>query len=359
MASGSISGQVRFDEFCRPSINQFAMAINGAPPKSGSFSIQEGSAQSTVTVAGIKLGTTAGRVYDYQFKSLAPGNYQISAAVNPKLLSCPAAEWEPSSISVTLTPTAMNAANRHLAHQTRIEERRIHGGVLAASIEGAAKGTTAKLHNYGPRHDNSWYAKDKSVITLGPGLGGMTLTFGFGEAVQEPWRYYVRDVHLASLDASLTASQIRLRLRFEEEGEELKGHCATDNYAYKTLCLIGDDKAAPDVDMSNIWLDLLFTPGVDDKGRVVVVASTADFNADLQAQGVCNAVDICNLLTGYKTNVEQAVDKAVVGLVQDPVVMTSVSNALAAAMLKLKIGRALSAQVDNGDLVVRHIPQKQ
>jgi hypothetical protein len=359
MAKGTISGQVRLDKWCKLNSNQFDILLDGKLPKPGTYSTKEVEVEESLTAFGIETSKTIERLYTFEFTDLLAGNYQLSIKTKTMQYPCPAGNWEPDLRNVSLAHGAMNATYQIFTHKTLIEERHVNGSVLTASIEGAAKGTEMKLHNYGFKIGDSWYAKDKSYIKLGPGLGGQKLVFGFGGAEQDPWRYYVRDVYMSSADATLTDTQIRLRLHFEDEGEELKGHCSTSKIAYELACLVGDDKAAPDVDMTNIWLDVLFTPGVDNKGRVVVVSASANFHADLQAQGVCNIVDICNLLTGYKTNVEKSVNATIIGLITSPLVMDSVSNALATAMAKLKIGYAIDARIENGDLVVKHIPGKK
>ena len=135
---------------------------------------------------------------------------------------------------------------------------RVPGALIRAAIDSAFRGTALKLHNYGPRHGNSWHLRNGSRLVLGPALGGGAHAFDIPEARKGPFRYYVNDVNLAALTVGFDAGRVKLNMRFEKTGTEIKGRCGGGVF---DGCVAGSDSTAPDVQwQGDASLDVLLRP---------------------------------------------------------------------------------------------------
>jgi hypothetical protein len=231
---------------------------------------------------------------------------------------------------------------------------RVPGALIRAAIEGAFRGTSLRLDNYGPRHGNSWHQANASRLALGPALGGATRTFTIPEARKGPFRYYVNDVNLAGLAAGFAGDRLKLNFRFEKRGTEIKGRCGGGVF---DGCVAGSDSTAPDVQWEgDASLDLLLRPVALD-GSLSYDRATVRLNGRFQAGGACRAIDVCNLVAHYKERIRESVEGPANAILTSADIRRRVAAALRPVLDRVGIGEVRFVRIDGDTVNVHHRPR--
>lgn len=228
---------------------------------------------------------------------------------------------------------------------------------LASEIQSMFQGTEMRLNNYGPRNGHNWYKSNDSYIKFPSSLQLSKQTFSITPMNKIPYRYYIKNTNLSSVQVAQSQNKIAMTFNFESAGKEIKGHCATSNVAKRlALCPLGSDLSAPDVQMNNAKATVYLTPA--QYGNSISFSQVeTDFTANIQAQGACDVIILssaCNGLTGYKAGIKEAVKVATKAAVNQDGIRTLVAVALRRKLDEHGVTNIKSVSVVNGYLVVKY-----
>ena len=222
--------------------------------------------------------------------------------------------------------------------------------LLLPLIDGAFAGTTLRLHNYGPRHGNSWHAPLASSLALGARLGGRSQAFTIDEFRNGSFRYYVNDINMSRLAFSRAGGAIRLTLDFESRGTELKGRCAGGVFR----CPVGSDDTAPDIQINGGSVTLDLFPAAHGNS-VAFNRVTSAFNGRIQAGGICRSFgDLCDRFTHYKARIRDAIQGAAGSMLAGATVKDLLATRLRPELDRAGVGNVVSAFLEGDNLVVIH-----
>jgi hypothetical protein len=140
----------------------------------------------------------------------------------------------------------------------KIKNQPIHSGIIIGQIKNALKGLSIHLNNHGKKHDDpnhhkSWLVQESYII-----WNKQRIDFFIPELEKEinrrKYYYYVNDFNLKDTEVSVKDNKLQIRLMFETDKHELKGHCLIKRrkaFGGWSSCPAGSDKAAPDFDFVN------------------------------------------------------------------------------------------------------------
>ncbi len=255
------------------------------------------------------------------------------------------------------------------------EELTLGSALVTAALQGSLREAAVHLNNYGAEDEertDSWHRSNDSFLRFGPSLGGAEVRFTIPESESKrgPFRflYYVNDVNVQSDSITVGLAPdslywlLAVRLPFEEDGDEFKGHCLTDSFLSRGQgCLGSKDRIAPDVDMADAFVEVRLRPVVQD-GGLGFEAVAAAFDGTLQAGGVCNidvagvGFDVCGALTGYEGEIRGALTSTVLDGFNRPDLQAQVAAGIRPILDAFGIGRVVYLRRAGDDLVVGHVP---
>lgn len=264
--------------------------------------------------------------------------------------------WTPGSRIALIHAPGQTISGLNFNYKGTARELRIPVSLLAALIQAKFRGTQIRLNNYGRRHGNSWYKGNDSQVRLSSALGNGTRRFSIPAVNKIPYRYYISNVNLRSINVGQNGSRFKISLAFESSGVEIKGRCATGNILKRTLCAVGSDKAAPDVQMNNAVATVLLTPAISsDRSSITYSSISTDFNAKIQAQGVCKIAGLCNKIFSYKRKIKNGIKSAMFSMLNRNSVRSAVANALRGEIRQRGIRQISGIQIIGQNLVIWYI----
>jgi hypothetical protein len=236
-----------------------------------------------------------------------------------------------------------------------IKEINIPFAFFANEMQSAFQDTKVHLNNYGPRHGNSWYKVNDSFVELPAVLGGAKQNFSFPVKNAFPFRYYMKNVNLSSIQVNSSQGRLAIEFNFESNGKEIKGRCS-NSY----LCVLGSDLSAPDVQMNNAKASVYLTPAARN-GSISFSQIASDFTADIQAQGACNVIGIsyvCNALTDYKHDIKNSAKQAIKNAVDSDSIRNKIAEKMRLKLVSYGIRDVISVDVLSNILVIKHRVQQ-
>lgn len=234
--------------------------------------------------------------------------------------------------------------------QTQV--RKMNATLVANLIKDSLKGTQLHLHNLGSKSGSSYHKSNSSYIQFGKSLGGNKQIFTIPETKVDAgsygWlRYYVNDVNLSSFDIKQDGNRFKVTLLFESNGTELKG--------YHTAKLVDlGDKGAPDVEMDNMRLDVYLTPGNDAQGRLTYNQVEVNFDANIQAGGICKFKTINFCGNSYKRQIAVGIENAVRAQLDNPTTRNQLAAAFSPVMKALNIGKITKVYIQGSTMFVEY-----
>ncbi len=232
-----------------------------------------------------------------------------------------------------------------------IKEINIPFAFFAIEMQSAFQGTKVHLNNYGPRHGNSWYKGNDSFVELPAALGGVKKQFSFPVKNAFPFRYYMNNVNLSSIQVNTSQNKLAIEFNFESNGKEIKGRCSNS-----IKCILGSDLSAPDVQMNNTKASVYLTPSARN-GSISFSQVESDFTADIQAQGACDVIGIsyvCNALTGYKSEIKNASKQAIQNAVDSDSIRNEIAEKMRLKLVSYGVKDVVSVEVLSNILVIKH-----
>jgi hypothetical protein len=229
--------------------------------------------------------------------------------------------------------------------------------IFANEIQSTFQSTKMRLNNYGDKHGNTWYKGNDSYVELPASLKVPKQQFSFPAMNDYPFRYYMNDVNLSSVQVDVAQDRLAVEFNFESSGKELKGHCAT-----LVLCPLGEDLTAPDVEINNMKVTVYLTP-VARYGSISFSQVDVDFAADIQAQGGCDVAvisSVCDLLTGYKQKIKDTAKSAIKNMIDRNDVRNEIANKMRLPLAVYDIKNITNVSVANDYIDITYsIPQGQ
>ncbi len=251
------------------------------------------------------------------------------------------------------------------------EETTLGVAFVRSAVESSLRGTAVHLNNYGSEGEErakSWHRSDDAFIRLSPALGGAEIRFDIPESRTDrgPFRflYYVNDLNVLADSIAVAVEddpqELRLvvRLPFEEDGTEFKGHCLDTSFLGGG-CLGSKDRAAPDVHLRRARLALTLRP-VLVGGGLSLEATEARFEGEIQAGGVCNvnlgfvAFDVCEALAGYEGSIRDEMETTVLAEVNRADVRAHLAAGIRPLLDALGVGEVVFVYRSGDALVVGH-----
>lgn len=247
--------------------------------------------------------------------------------------------------------------------QAEVREARINLGEVTAALNIIFAGMQLKLNNYNGSHHitNGSYLQWPLLMTGGQ---ARRQRFNIPEVRQGPYFYYISDVNLERVRFSLSGGRIVLHMAFESRGTELPGRCFViakhvpdlkDRIAYRALCAVGNDKAAPDVQWNNLSVIVRVRPQAR-KGNVYLVDPQVTVGGNPQIGGICNlGFDLCNALTNYKQVIRQGLEARIRSMLASARAQRAIANVIRQRILaQRKIELVASARIVGRTLVLQH-----
>jgi len=234
-----------------------------------------------------------------------------------------------------------------------IKEINIPFAFFASEMQAAFQGTKVHLNNYGPRHGNSWYKGNDSYVELPASLGGAKQQFSFPVKNVNPFRFYMNDVNLASIQVNPSQGRLAIDFNFESSGKEIKGRCAP-------YCPLGSDSSAPDIQMNNAKASVFLTPSVRNDS-ISFSQVESGFAANIQAQGACDFIGlrtVCEAITNYKSEIKNSAKNAIQNAVDSDSIRNEIAEKMRLKLLSHGVREVVSVEVLSNILVIKHRVQR-
>ncbi len=316
----NVSGALIF-RGCEPSSNDVTVRID-QPAKTGHPStpvrLSDGSLRMTYSVT---LGTDADTL---------PAQVVVRPQVNAGV--CGAGSFSPASR--TVIPGAAGVNFDYQVAPTGNFTIPLDTFVLLAN----SFLSTVRLHLNNDRAQNSFVTLGNNTTAFNITPENVDLPFPFPGSAS----FFVRDMNLTSAKLSRSASTIGLKLRFEENGIEVKGYHST----------LGD-VGMPDFQMRNIALNL--TAGLRVKNAKLVLGfSSPHLDASVTSTGACNilGLDWCNVLFGTSGRLKQSFERTAFAQLNGSNIQSVLSDKLMEGLAQFGItGRIGSVKVQ-GDFII-------
>lgn len=108
--------------------------------------------------------------------------------------------------------------------------------------------------------------------------------------------------------------------------------------------------------MDNMRLDVYLTPAEDNLGRLSYDGIDVNFDADIQAGGVCNikGTDICNRMFKYKQRIAEAIENNLRTQLNNQGTRERLAATLQSQLRKFGIGKIVGVDFQGNNLVIRH-----
>lgn len=229
----------------------------------------------------------------------------------------------PIALGLTVTSMAMTTAAPATA-----AVRKIPAGVVSTIVNNGLSSSKIYLNSYGSRHGNSWHKPNDAYVNFYGFKQNFTLPEQSFKVLSNLYVYNVSNVSSSSMQLTPQGNHFELAINFESSGSEIKGTCRRKKLVGGWAnCIIGADKAAPDINWKSPKVNIQLVPQAHN-GGVILKATKVTVGGEFQANGICKlGGDICNKFTGYKGKIKSAVAAAVMSQMNS----TSVKNQMAQA----------------------------
>jgi len=158
-------------------------------------------------------------------------------------------------------------------------------------------------------------------------------------------RYYVHDFNSNLIRTEPVTDALKLTIRFESRGVELKGRCSAG-------CVAGSDSTAPDFQINNARVDVTFAPAALD-GSISYASPRGEFHANVDASGIGEFFD-----GRVKSEIKRFLEPAIASALSDLAVRRRVAAAVRPQLDRLGIGRVTGVRmVGSRDIVIDHVPR--
>lgn len=253
---------------------------------------------------------------------------------------------------------------QHISHGNTIRPSRVNGpkikelklpvSIFTGLIKNKFNGLKIHLNNYGSRDGNSWYRGNSSYVKLPSSLGNKKYSFSIDPINKIPYRYYINDINLKSLKVSTSGNRFALKFAFEEDGTEIKGRCATNNYLKKGLCIKGSDASAPDVHISKAVASVFLTPSIRNNSISFSTVAT-DFKANIRVGKTCQRLgSLCTSIFDYKSYIKKEVRKSLKKIIDKNSIRNKIASSLRGELLKVGIKKIISVQIKGQLFIIRY-----
>ena len=236
--------------------------------------------------------------------------------------------------------------------KSNIIELKLPISIFTSLVKSKFNGLKIHLNNYGSRHGTSWYKGGSSYVTLPPALGGSHHAFSLSPINKFPFRYYINDVNLQSINVTTSKNRFLLQLKFEDRGTEIKGRCAGKG-AKRYLCVKGSDRSAPDVQMNQALASVYLTPSVRNNSLSFSTVST-NFNAKIRVGKTCRKLgSLCTSVFDYKSYIKKEVNKALKKVIDKNSIRDKIASTLRNELAKKGIQKIVGVRIQGNKLIVR------
>jgi len=298
--------------------------------------------------------------YSYHFEDLPAGDYTVSIEMRDAR-RCRGGYWIPSRHRVSLGHRNGSAV-ADFNYAVEMEIVPIPISLVRGLLNDMLQGTSININNYPAdfvsfdtgspvlRAVDLWYGDSR--IRLPEAAGGYQTQFNMPVFSMDPFTYYVNHIDLEQLEVIATSTGLKIRLTFETSGPELIKECH-DNFFCGFAGDINMDLVV-DVDFTLVRYTL---PGAGAPGiSIGDIEVSAIHNARMD--GVCRNpdFDICNAITHYKSQMQEAIEDNVKAALDNRQVKSSIYRALRPTLDAFRIGDVNSVTVSGQNFVIRHTP---
>ncbi len=221
-------------------------------------------------------------------------------------------------------------------------------GLLNTSFDG----TKLRLDNYDGDHHQSNYSRLTLPKQLFDGKEGKDYVFTIPEVNKGAFYYYINDIDSTGVRFATKKDRITMRIDFESGGTEIPGRC----FHNAVVCIVGNDKAAPDVQWNNLSVELQLKPKAKD-GKVYLTDPKIVIGGTPNVGGICSAlpVDLCDFITGYRQKLKQALSETLVSAVNSKGIQERLATTIRDRILNsFSLELIADIKLKNGDFVITH-----
>lgn len=285
--------------------------------------------------SGRRSTTAQGRATDWSFRAIAAG-LVLAGAVGG---------------------TAVRSA------QAEVRQTLIRGVELTATLNVIFAGLRIKLNNFNGRHHliNGSYLQWPHLLSGGQ---ARLQRFTIPEVRRGPYFYYISDMNLVRTRFFLSHGAIVLEIVFEDRGTEIPGRClvidkhvpkAATRAAYRALCAVGSDKAAPNVHWNNLSVIVRMRP-VAQKGNIHLVDPRVTLQGNPQMGRICNlGFNLCNALLLQRQAIQKMLHVHFRNMLSSAGVQRAIARVIRQRILTpKKIALVASARIDGPSLLLRY-----
>lgn len=253
--------------------------------------------------------------------SAVPGRYELVARAGPV---CPGGVWTPERHYFAMD-FVRHRASPAFEYRVNLVEHSVSMLTLADVVDGMLRQMRVRLNNFDA--NTRWRKWGDSYIRFPEALvpaPANEIRLEIEPAVNGPRQYFINDVNLSSVRVYPSGRDLRVELKFENEGMELIGDCRND-----LGCLVG----APDVELDlkiDIYLTLDRHRNRPD-GRWDLSFSRVNIvtNVNAQADGLCLVFDyICTAVNDYRALIRETVERNLRAQIDTPALRNQVGRAL-------------------------------
>jgi hypothetical protein len=255
------------------------------------------------------------------------------------------------------TPLALGVATAGVAvtaaAPAQAATQQIPASTIADILNAALSGSEIRLNSFGTQNHYSWHRADDSYVSL----------FGFRKSFNLPeltaragkFRYSYNVNNITSRNIRLTpqGDAFELTMIFQTNGSAIKGLCRGPKGLRE--CVIGKDKAAPDVSWNNPHIKVRLVPQVSN-GGLVLSATQVTVGGEFNVGGICNLLGqgFCNSLLNHRERIRLGVETAVLANLNDARVSQTTAQYTRQGLSRLGVGPLQSVTMSGNQVTVTY-----
>lgn len=188
--------------------------------------------------------------------------------------------------------------------------RQIPASTIAQILNVGLSGSEIRLNSFGSQNGNSWHRPNDSYVSF----FGVRTNFDIEEFSRRIHRrtyaYNVNNIRSQSIRVTPRGDAFELTVTFQPNSSGIKGMCRGPR-GFRN-CVIGKDKAAPDVSWRNPQLTVLLVPQVDN-GGLAFHATQVTVGGQFNVGGICRLLGqgFCNRVLGHRQKIREGIEGAV------------------------------------------------
>lgn len=249
--------------------------------------------------------------------------------------------------------TAIAATAIATAPSAQAATRQIPASTVAGVVNAGLSNGKIRLNSFGPPEGNSWHVENDSYVNF----LGFQQNFNIPEVSRKfhgrTYAYNVKNINSQNIRIEPRGDVFELTIDFQTDGSAIKGMCRGPKGVRK--CVIGKDKAAPDVHWNNPYLKVSLVPQAYN-GGLVLKANEVTVGGEFNVGGVCKLLGqgFCNRVLGHRQAIRNGLEQAVFSIFNDSGVNTVMARRTQQGLSSLGIGAVRNVRMSGNIVTVTY-----